>query len=182
VTQPLPLKLAQALCAYRRLLRGRQRPRRTMSTEPLGLTPGQTDQLRNELGVARRRRWPVMVMALVIAVVLAGAGGYLAGHSHPRTAVRTVTRVEHDVTVRTVTRWRTRTRTKTADSGVSSAPCVEQDGTVVPAAGAAAAGAPGMTTCTLQIEADVPAADGDELIITAPDGTSGSYQLGSPAG
>jgi hypothetical protein len=27
---------------------------------------------------------------------------------------------------------------------------------------------------------DVPAADGDRLVLTAPDGTSVSYQLGSP--
>lgn len=34
--------------------------------------------------------------------------------------------------------------------------------------------------CTMQILPDVPAADGDQLVITAPDGTSDSYQLWKP--
>jgi len=44
--------------------------------------------------------------------------------------------------------------------------------TVIPAAGGAAAGAPRLTTRTLQIEPDGPALDGDELVISAPDGTA----------
>ena len=47
-----------------------------------------------------------------------------------------------------------------------------KDGTVIPAAGGPAAGAPCLTTCTLQIEPGVPASDGDELVISAPDGTA----------
>jgi hypothetical protein len=153
-----------------------------MSTEPLGLTPPQMDQLRSELGM-RRRRWPLLAVAAVAVLALGGGAGYAAGHARPRTVVRAVTRVERVATVKTVTRWRTKTVTKTATVNTgSTTPCVEQGGTVVPAAGGAAAGAPGLTTCTLQVEPDVPASDGDQLIITAPDGTSNSYPLGSPSG
>lgn len=151
-----------------------------MSTEPLGLTPAQMDQLRAELH-AGRRPWALIALAVIVAMVLAASGGYLAGHAQPRIEVRTVNHVEHAVTVKTVTRWRTKTITRTADSG-SSTPCVEQSGTVVPAIGGAAAGSAGLTTCSLQIESDVPASDGDQLVITAPDGTSNSYQLGAPTG
>jgi hypothetical protein len=138
------------------------------------------DELRADLGVTRRRR-TLLIIVLAIVLVLAGGTGYLAGRSHPRIVTRTVARVEHRVTVRTVTRWRTRTATR-AGSSAGTTPCLEKGGTVVPAAGGAAAGEPGLTTCSLQVEPDEPAAAGDRLVITAPDGTSGSYQLISPSG
>ena len=154
-----------------------------MSTEPLGLTSAQMEQLRGELGI-RRPRWPLIAAAVIIVLAAGGASGYAAGHARPRTMVRTVTRVDHVITVKTVTKVRTRivTKTPTAGSGGSSTPCVEQGGTVVPAVGAAAAGVPGLTTCTLSIQSDVPASNGDTLVITAPDGTSNSYPLGTPLG
>jgi hypothetical protein len=154
-----------------------------MSTEPVGLTSAQMEQLRGELGI-RRRRWPLFAAAAVIVLAAGGASGYAAGHAHPRTVVRTVTRVDHVTTVKTVTKVRTRTvtKTQTAGSGGSSTPCDEEDGTVVPTAGAATAGASGLTTCTLSIQPDVPASNGDTLVITAPDGTSNSYPLGAPSG
>ncbi len=151
-----------------------------MSTEPFRRTPAQMDELRADLGVTRRRR-TLLIAVLAIVLVLAGGTGYLAGRSHPRIVTRTVARVEHQVTVRTVTRWRTRTGMR-AGSGAGTTPCLEQGGTVVPAAGGAASGATGLTTCSIRIEPDVPADAGDQLVITAPDGTSDSYQLASPSG
>jgi hypothetical protein len=139
------------------------------------------DQLRDGLGLRQHRPRSLMVLAAVVLVAIAAAAGYLAGHAHQRIEVRTVDHVEHQTSTRTVTRWRTRTVTKTV-GGSSSTPCVEENGTVVPAAGSAASGAPGLTTCTLEIVPDTPAADGDQLVITAPDGTSNSYALGAPAG
>ena len=146
------------------------------TTEPLGLTPGQLAQLRAEL--SPRRLWPRLVAAVValVLVTAATAAGYAAGHAQPRVAVRTRTIVKVDrPTPRTITRWRTRTVTQTAPA---TTPCVEQDGTVVPAVGAAVAGAPGLTACTMTVEPATPASAGDLLVLTAPDGTSASFPLG----
>lgn len=123
-------------------------------------------------------------MKIIIAAVVATAiavSGWTYAIARPA-KVHDVTRtVTHTVTV---TRWRTRVvhKTKTVTAGVengSTTPCLEQNGTVVPTAGAAASGAPGLTTCSIAIDPDTPASDGDQLVITAPDGVSNSYQLGS---
>ena len=72
------------------------------------------------------------------------------------------------------------TVTRTASpSGGSMTRCLESNGTVVPAAGGAV-GNLSVQTCTMTLLPDVPAADGDRLMLTAPDGASVSYQLGSP--
>jgi hypothetical protein len=149
-----------------------------MSTEPVGLRPGHVGHRRSESGT--RRRLPALAAAVIVALAGAAAGGYFAGHGHPRAVVHTVTRIERVTTVKTVTRWRSRTRSAT--SGASTTPCIEQNGTVVPAVGSAAAGSPGLTTCSVQIVPDVPADAGDRLVITAPSGASSSFQLTSPSG
>jgi hypothetical protein len=125
------------------------------------------------------------IAAVIIATALA-VSGWTYAIARPATVhnvTHAFTRVVREPSaVRTVIRWKTRTVivTKTGGAG-STTPCDEQNGTVVPIAGAAASGATGLTTCTLSIQADVPAANGDQLVITAPDGTSNSYQLGAPA-
>lgn len=87
------------------------------------------------------------------------------------TATRPVPGPTHTVTV---------TRTRTASpSGGSTTPCLESNGTVVPAVGGAVGNLP-VQTCTMTLLPDVPAADGDRLVLTAPNGASVSYQLGSP--
>lgn len=121
----------------------------------------------------------VGVAAFVVAAG-AFAGGYaLRGTS---TTVRTIT-VTRTVTAKpqpAATRTVKVTVTASPSGGFSTTPCVEQGGTVVPAVGSAAGGS--VINCTMQILPDVPAANGDQLVITAPDGTSDSYQLGSPSG
>ena len=87
------------------------------------------------------------------------------------TATRPVPGPTHTVTV---------TQTRTASPlGGSTTPCLESNGSVVPAVGGAVGNLP-VQTCTMTLLPDVPAADGDRLVLTAPDGTSVSYQLGSP--
>lgn len=125
----------------------------------------------------------VGVAAFVVAAG-AFAGGYaLRGTSTTvrtvtvtRTATATVTAKPQPAATRTVKV----TVTASPSGGFSTTPCVEQGGTVVPAVGSAAGGS--VINCTMQILPDVPAANGDQLVITAPDGTSDSYQLGSPSG
>ncbi len=58
--------------------------------------------MRAEPGVSRRG-WPLIALAIAVAFVLGGGGGFLAGHAHLRTIVGTVTRVQHEVNVKTIT-------------------------------------------------------------------------------
>jgi hypothetical protein len=115
-------------------------------------------------------------------VLLAGVaiGGYeLRG---PGTTVRTVSVTKTVPKTVTVIKWQTRTITKTVTkSSPAGTACVEDNGTVVPAVGAAVGSAP-VVTCTIAILPDTPAANGDRLTLTAPDGTSSSYQLSSLVG
>lgn len=125
---------------------------------------------------------------VIIGMVVAVSGWVTAGWAYSRpatvhTVTHTVTRVVREPSpTPTVTRWKTKTViVKHNVSTGSTTPCLEQNGTVVPAVGGAVGGAPGLTTCTLSVQAAVPAANGDLLVITAPDGTSNSYQLGAPS-
>jgi multidrug efflux pump subunit AcrA (membrane-fusion protein) len=92
---------------------------------------------------------------------------------------RTVTRTVHvPGPVRTITKTITKQVTVPGpvQNVTQTTPCVETGGTVVPAAGAAVGG-DNIQNCTIAIVQGDPASSGDDLVLTAPDGTRHSYLI-----
>jgi hypothetical protein len=56
--------------------------------------------------------------------------------------------------------------------------CIDHNGTVTLAVGAAVAGDKGLTDCKVSIEPMTPAADGDYVVLTAPSGHREYFKLG----
>jgi hypothetical protein len=159
-------------------------PAMTADTSPIPeLSSAQVAQLRAQLGLRSRRPRRILAAVAVAVVVLgAAAGGWAAGHAHPRTITRTRTVTRTIVHTRTVhrTRWRTRTVISSASftvgtgaigcwqspSTAGGAPFVTTAGTVPPDTQ--------NTTCT--IRAETPAAD-DQWLVTAPGGQQSNVTI-----
>ncbi len=129
------------------------------------------------------RKATVIIAVLAVVFLLAAAASIVTSVRILRLADAATAKV----TTRTVTappkvivRWRTRmvTRTVTTPAGAPSIPCQESYGSIEP--GVITPGLPGDTTCAVTLLSPAGASHLGQISLTAPDGTTSTWNLANP--